>query len=112
MEPREILDMTLQQLQSTFLAMTTSEWRIRLLGKPKKTKADAGRAFFLVHQARLALENEQLAAICEALAKNEKDLTKGKEALEKALTHLNRTKTVLNSVAKFLEIVGKVVDIL
>ena len=109
MPPSEIRDTTLRQLRETFLVMTSAEWDLELLGKPKNVVDAAAKNLLRVSSARLRLANAKLADIRDSLIENEEDLEQGRKQVSKSLSKLNDVKAVLDAVSSFLGIVGRVI---
>ena len=111
MTPEEINNATLDSLQQAEVKMTSPEWKLALRKKPKKTVDVAKEVLGNIHDARIKLENAQLAKIEQALITNEKNLTDGKTNLDNALTDLKNVQNVIDNVTAFFKIVVRILAV-
>ena len=111
MTDSEISNATLDQLQETFLKMTSPEWDLALMGKPEDVVSEAAKTLLLVERARLRLENAELAEIRDKLVENEKELDEGRVQLGKALERLDQIEGALNAITSFLDVISRVVSL-
>ena len=109
MEPSEIREETLKQLQQTVLQMTSPEWDLALEGEPEEQVKRAKKELLRVQAARLSLENAQLAEIRDKLIQNDAALEQGRQRLSWALQNLQQVQSVLEAVSSFLDIASRVV---
>jgi hypothetical protein len=110
--PEETRAETVKQLQETFLAMTSPEWDLALEGKPPGVRERAAKILLSTQEARLRLENAELAHIRDKLLENEKALEVGRQEVTRALERVQEIEAVLRAVSSFLGIVGRIVTIL
>lgn len=111
MAPHQIRKMTIRQLREIFLQMTSSEWDLALIGRPKTVIREASLQLLQVQRLRLRLVNEELANIRDRLLENEDELVAGSESVAKALENLKKVEKVLSTVQTFLSVIGRVVAI-
>ncbi len=109
MAPGEIRKATLRELRQAFVKMTSPEWDLALIGKPKEVEDQAAKMLLAVHRARLRLENTELAQIRDKLLANEEALERGRQDVRKALKRLKEIEAVLGAVSSFLGVIGRVV---
>jgi chromosome segregation ATPase len=112
MEAPEIRNQALQQLDETFLKMTSPEWDLALLGKPPNVKAEAAEARERVQLARLRLGNAVLGEIRDKLVENEEDLAEGRRELSNVLEKFEKIEAALGAISSFLSIVGRIVSLI
>lgn len=107
----EVRSETLQQLQETFLKMTSPEWDLALMGKPEEVVNAAAKALLLVQRARLRLENAELAEIRDKLVENEQGLEEGRLHVKKVLERFEKVEAALGAITSFLGVVARVVSL-
>ncbi len=108
----EIRDKTLQQLDATFLKMTSAEWDLALMGKSQEEVTEAAKALLMVQRARLRLGNAELNDIREKLVENEKGLEDGRLQMMKVLDRFDKIEVALTAITSFLGIVARVVSLI
>lgn len=108
----EIRDQTLEQLDATFLKMTSPEWDLALIGALPPVLAQAAQARELVQRARLRLGNSALGEIRDKLIENEEGLEKGRLELSRILDRFEKIEAALGAVSSFLSIVARVVSLI
>jgi hypothetical protein len=111
MEQKEIRQLTLEQLDQTFLKMHSSEWKLALEGKPKEIADKAKLCRLDVEEKRLKLRNAQLADILANLIENEEELEKGRQQVSETLNNLQQVEAVLDATSSFLGIIGRVISL-
>lgn len=109
MSPSELKKLTISELRTLFLKMTSPEWDLSLEDKSDEEIAEAGKALLSVQRARLRLGNAQLADIRGKLKENETDIIKGKCSIDEALGNLQDVQKVLETTSAFLQIVGRII---
>ena len=109
--PSELRTEVMKQLRITFIKMSTPEWDLALMGKPKKIKNQAALEYARVQSARLRLGNAILANIRDQLLVNEKNLERGRERVAKALEDIGKVERVLGAISSFLNIVARIVTL-
>jgi len=107
----EIRDQTLEQLDETFLKMTSPEWDLALIGKPQDVLTQAAEARELVQLARLRLGNAALSDIRDKLIKNEDGLEEGRNELSQVLDMFDEIESALGAINSFLNVVARVVSL-
>lgn len=111
MDAPEIRDQTLQQLDATFLKMTSPEWDLALVGQPQEVVTQAAKALSQVEGARLRLGNAGLGEIRDKLVENEDALEAGRLEVTRVLDKFETIETALGAVSSFLSIVARVVSL-
>lgn len=112
MNATELRNATLKQLRGARTQMLSSRWVLVLENEDEETRNTAAQVLLEIQHAIRRLENQQLAAIRDALVANEDRLTEGRRRLEGELKNLERVTEVLSAAAKFLGVVGRIVDLL
>lgn len=112
MKESDNLDLTVACLQQAVVKMMTYEWLKEIAKLPSKAEQDNAK-MLLVHcqEARLVLENAQLAEIRDKLKENEASLIEGRDRLKKSLERLHQVQGVLGAVSSLLSIVSRIVKL-
>jgi hypothetical protein len=111
MDPAETQRETVATLQDAIIQMTTPEFELALQSLAPEAALQARRERQRVQQARLALENAQLAAIRDRLVENDQALSEGRRRVQQALANLQAVQEVVAAVSACVEVVGRVVSL-
>ena len=109
MDAASIYSMTLSQLDTTELSMTSPAGDALIQASSPADHQNAVQTLLDVHEARLALGNATLQVIANKLTANEPGLVAATNAVKAALNSLNNLAQILNTVSNLVGIVAQIV---